>query len=293
MKLFAMDNNKINLTQEQLKKIANYIQKEGGILLDKNRLMRFKRKLENVLIQNDIKNFQDFYHRLRFKKDVHLKQEIFNAVTINETYFWRENNQFDYLANILLPTYITQGKPQNIRILTAPCSSGEEVYSIVFAILENREVFNNLNIELIGIDIDSFMITKAKRAIYTKRSVEKLPKKYLKKYFKEINSFYHLDRKLRNYANFLQGNIFDTNFINKLGKFDIIFSRNMLIYFNDNDKQKAIEIFHRLLNSNGIIFLGHADTNMINHKLFIPLKTGLHIYKKDYIQNDLNNTNQN
>lgn len=280
MKLFVMDNNKINLTQEQLKKIAGYIQKEGGISLDKNRLMRFKRKLENVFIQNNITNFQDFYHRLRFKKDTHLKQEVFNAITINETYFWRESDQFEYLTNILLPTYIIQNKLQNIRILTSPCSSGEEVYSIMFTILENKEVFNRLNIELIGIDIDSMMIEKAKRAVYTKRSIEKLPKKYLQKYFQKINSFYHLDNKLRNYASFLQGNIFDTNFINKLGKFDIIFSRNMLIYFSDKDKQKAFEIFHKLLKLNGILFLGHADANKIDHKIFTPLKTGLHIYKR-------------
>ena len=275
-----MLRNDFRFSQEQLGKIADLIRKEAGITLDEKRLMRFRRKIEEVAEKNALFDFSAFYHRLRYQKDHELLQEIVNAVTINETYFWRESDQFEYLARELLPCYINGKEMRHVRILVAPCSSGEEVYSIMFAILDNEKILERLNIEIVGIDIDSSMIQKARDAVYSPRSVEKLPRKYLHSYFQKVGGFYHLKKELRILATFLQANIFNETLQEKLGRFDIVFSRNMLIYFNDEDKQKTFEIFHTLLKPGGVLFLGHADANRIDRKLFVPIAKGSHIYRK-------------
>ena len=270
----------IDLTFEQLKKLAEYIHKEAGIFLEEEKLRRFKRKIEAIFIKNHVEDFNTFYHQLRFMHNEKFIQELINAVTVNETYFWREHEQFHILVKEVLPLYVKTSSIETIRILVAPTSSGEELYSLMLSILEDEQLLNSLNIELIGIDIDSQMVAKAKQGIYTKRSVEKLPHTLLKKYFHKIGDLYQLDKKLIKSVHFTQVNIFDTQAMSKLGKFDIIFSRNMLIYFNQIDKQKAYTLFYNLLKERAYLFLGHADANKIDKSKFQAMKNGLHIYRK-------------
>ncbi len=271
----------IVLRRDELEKLANFLQKQNGIKMSSEKLQRFKRKIEEVFIKYKIDDFAHFYHRLKYLNDETLIQDLTNAVTINETYFWREHEQFSTLSQEVLPTYIKKGMLNRVRILVSPCSSGEELYSIMFAILESGDLLSKLNIELVGIDIDSKMILKAKSGLYVKRSVEKLPSTTLNKYFTKIANLYKIDENITSNATFIQANIFDTKTLEKLGKFDIVFSRNMLIYFSEADKQKCYSTFHNLLNKDGYLFLGHADANSINKTLFTTIKRGEHLYKRN------------
>jgi len=276
-----MVQNRVDLTIDELKKVGAFVHKHTGVYLEDEKLKRFKRKVEDILIKNSIDNFSNFYHKIRFQKDEKLTQELINAVTINETYFWREYEQFEILSKEILPKIVENStSTPHIRILVLPTSSGEELYSIMISILEEGSVIERANIEIIGIDIDSDMIKKAKRGVYTKRSVDKLPKDILERYFRKAGELYQIDSNLIKYANFLHANLFDLSLQAKLGSFDIIFSRNMLIYFNMDDKTKALEIFYKLLKKEGYLFLGHADANGIDKKRFQPIKTGFHIFKK-------------
>jgi len=273
-------DKKVNLTNEELEKLAGFLQKKIGICLESSKLLRFKRKIEDILIQRGIDNFNIFYHQLRFTCDAELIQDLINAVTVNETYFWREHEQFKTLVKEVLPLYIQKGSMPRVRILVSPCSSGEELYSIMLAILQEGTLLDRLNIEMIGIDIDSSMIHKAKQALYSKRSIDRLPKDILQKYFTKVGNFYQLDKAIRDSARFMQANIFDETLDKKLGTFDIIFSRNMLIYFNSHDKQRSFQVFHKLLKKDSYLFLGHADANEIDRRLFMPVKSGFHLFKR-------------
>jgi chemotaxis protein methyltransferase CheR len=124
------------------------------------------------------------------------------------------------------------------------------------------------------------MIAKAKQGVYSKRSVEKLPRYMRERYFTQIGNSYKIDDSLRKAATFLQANIFDSSISEKLGHFDILFSRNMLIYFNIFDKRRAFETFYELLKPNAYLFLGHADASQIDKRVFHPLKATSHIYQK-------------
>ncbi|NPA65923.1 MAG: protein-glutamate O-methyltransferase CheR [Epsilonproteobacteria bacterium] len=275
-----MDNYKpeVTLSIEEMQKLAEFLKKRIGIHLDEDKIRRFKKKIELLMLKHHITSFSSFYHRIRFAKDEVLLQDLINSVTVNETYFWREHQQFEILANEILPALAKQKK--DIRILVAPTSSGEEVYSIMFAILEEGRVIEKANIEMVGIDIDSNMIRKAKVGLYTQRSVEKLPKYMREKYFKKVGTYYQIDDMFKQNAKFLQANIFDEELSQKLKTFDIVFSRNMLIYFDKKEKEKVFNLFYKILDPKGYLFLGHADANGIDKTMFKPIKSGFHIYQK-------------
>ena len=266
------------LDRNDLERLAAFVKKEFGISLDEQKLKRLTKKIETLMHRHGIEDFNVLYHKVRYSKDEVLLQELINTVTINETYFWRESEQFRILAEEILPDIAKIKK--KIRILVAPTSSGEELYSIMFAIMEQREIIERCDIEMIGIDIDSSVIRKAKVGLYTHRSVEKLPKQMLEKYFKKMGEYYKLDDFFIQNAEFLQANIFDASLIEKLGKFDIIFSRNMLIYFEKDEKNKVYEVFLKLLYPGGYLFLGHADANGIDKSVFQPIKSGFQIYQR-------------
>lgn len=266
------------LRHQELERLYAFIKKEFGISFDEEKRQRFAKKIKTLMQKYAIEDFNVFYHKIRYKKDDELLQELISVVTINETYFWRENEQFEIFVKDVLPN-IAKTK-HKIRILVAPTSSGEELYSIMFAILEENNVIKERDIEMVGIDIDANMIRKAKVGLYSRRSVDKLPKKFLEKYFKKVGNYYKIDDFFIKNAKFLQANIFDEALIEKVGCFDVVFSRNMLIYFDFEEKAKAYEVFLKLLIPNGYLFLGHADANGIDKNLFESVKSGFQIYKK-------------
>ncbi len=273
-------DSKINLTQEELEKLAEYLQKNIGIHLESQKLLRFKRKIEEIFLKHKIESFSTFYHRLRFLNSETLIQDLTNAVTVNETYFWREHEQFNLLSKEVLPQFIEASGLKTVRILVSPCSSGEELYSIMLSILDTPGLIERLNIEMVGIDIDSTMIQKAKTGLYSKRSVDKLPKHLLEKYFTKVGMLYQVDKSLTHAAKFIQINIFDEGIQERLGEYDVLFSRNMLIYFNARDKQRCFKTFWSLMKKDAKLFLGHADANNIDKKLFTPIKNGFHVFRK-------------
>ena len=269
------------LDRNELERIAALIRQRSGIALEEGKLQRACRKIEAVMRRHGMASFHPFYHALRFEGNEALMQELINAITINETYFWREHRQFEICCKKTLPHLDREKEAgEAIRILVAPCSSGEELYSIVMAILEEGTVIKKRNIEIVGIDIDSAMIAKAKRGCYTRRSVEKLPESFLRKYFRKKEGLYCLDEIIKNAATFLTGNIFDEALIKRLGKFDILFSRNMLIYFDDKEKEVCFDRFTDLLKEDGYLFLGHADAHRIDRKRFVPHEEGMQLFCK-------------
>ncbi|WP_291950541.1 protein-glutamate O-methyltransferase CheR [Campylobacter sp.] len=178
-----------------------------------------------------------------------LKQEIMNFITVCETYFFRELEQLKdvvfYVKNL--------GRPVNI--LCAPCSSGEEVYSL--AILASENFVKDMNI--VGIDINKNMIDRCSKMIYSERSVSRLSIVEKKRFFEAKDDMYHLKKEtLTCRCRFELCNVFDDALF-RLGKFDIILSRNMMIYFDRDFKIKLMERFHKILNKDGRVYPGNSD----------------------------------
>jgi chemotaxis protein methyltransferase CheR len=187
---------------------------------------------------NDLLNY--------LQRDEEIRQLFINYVTTNETYFFREYSQIETLVKLAF---------NGMKILCLPCASGEEPYSIAISLVEA----NITDFTILAIDINDDVLKKAESGIYKTRSVSKLPNKLLTKYFIKDENQYVLDSKIKSFVEFKRFNIFDTKIVG-LGKFDYIFSRNMLIYFDKATKIKAQEILYSLSkNQNQPIFFGHAD----------------------------------
>jgi chemotaxis protein methyltransferase CheR len=174
--------------------------------------------------------------------------------------------------------------PKNdvLRILCAPSSSGEEPYTIALNLLNEKKILAERDIELVGIDIDSKIIEKAKQGVYNKRSIQFIPNHLLKKYFDINGTDFYIKDMIKGAVNFKVVNIMNKVKIKQLGKFDIIFSRNMLIYFDDESKREVGVTFYDLLKSDGYIFLGHADKMSRISSLFKTERIGKSLVYQKY-----------
>ena len=250
------------LTKENFAKIGEFIYRKSGIFLEENKHFdKLAKYVDKRAAELEVENFRKYFFKLRFDdKNGEEFQELMNAVTVNETYFFREKDQFEVLANKILPElHKTLPTSRSIRILSSPCSTGEEPYSMILHIVEEGDIVEKRDIEVVGIDIDSTVIQKAIQAKYTDRSVHAIPKNILAKWFKKKNLGYELGDDLQGSVDFQVANVFDKAQMRKLGKFDVIFSRNMLIYFDDASRKEVAMTFYDMLNPGGYVLLGHAE----------------------------------
>ena len=264
----------MKLTIKEFKKLCDVVYRKTGIFIEEKKFEILGRKIESMAEKKGFSDFREFFHALRFK-DKNLFQELINTVTVNETYFFRENYQFESLINYILPKLHTS-KPKNevIRILCAPSSTGEEPYSIALHLLDEGKLVEERDFEIIGIDIDSNVLEKARKGIFSKRSVQFVPPHLLKEYFTPVGYNYKIADFLTDVVTFKQVNVMDKFKIKRLGKFDVIFSRNMLIYFDDASRREVAMSFYEMLNPKGYVFLGHAESMNRIVSVFKTLKLG-------------------
>jgi len=250
------------LSKENFAKIGEFVYRKSGIYLeDDKHFDKLSKYIDKRTAELDVDSFRKYFFKLRFDdKEGEEFQELMNAITVNETYFFREKDQFEVLVNSIMPELhkrLPANKP--LRILSSPCSTGEEPYSIILHIVEEGKVVEERDIEVVGIDIDSTVIKKANAAKYTDRSVHAIPKNILGKWFKKKALGYELSEDLQGTVDFQVANVFDKAQMRKLGKFDVIFSRNMLIYFDDASRKEVAMTFYDMLNPGGYVLLGHAE----------------------------------
>jgi len=250
------------LSSENFLKISEFIYRKSGIHLEEDKhYEKIAKYIDKRADELEVDNFRKYFFKLRFEdKDGEEFQELMNAVTVNETYFFREKDQFEVLVDHILPE-LDKIMPKNrpLRILSSPCSTGEEPYSMILHMVEEGELIERRDIEVVGIDIDSTVIQKAQKAFYSDRSVHAIPPHILGEWFDKKKLGYQLGDDLLGTVDFQVANIFDKVAMRKLGKFDVIFSRNMLIYFDDASRKEVAMTFYDMLNPRGYVLLGHAE----------------------------------
>ncbi len=250
------------LSKENFVKLGEFIYRKSGIYLEQDKHFdKLAKYIDKRAKELGFDNFRKYFFKLRFEdKDGLEFQELMNAITVNETYFFREKDQFEVLVNKILPELHSKMPPSKpLRILSSPCSTGEEPYSMILHIVEEGVVVEERDIEVVGIDIDSTVIKKAQAARYSDRSIHAIPKTILNKWFVKKSLGYELGEELQGSVDFQVANIFDKAQMRKLGKFDVIFSRNMLIYFDDASRKEVAMTFYDMLNPGGYVLLGHAE----------------------------------
>lgn len=228
--------------------IAAYFKEQTGVSFDKQTSI-LKNKVSIFCRQRKIYAFSDLLDKISY--ETVLRQELIDHLTTNETFFYREFKQIEEIVTLV------KGLHTDVRILCAPSATGEEPYSIAIALLEAGISKDHLSI--VGIDINSDAIEKAQEAIYKEQNVRNLSQAIRQRYFTQRDGDYLLDKEIKTLVTFRQINLFDPAFL-QLGRFDIILSRNMLIYFDQKTKIKAKRILETLRkDQTRPIFFGHAD----------------------------------
>lgn len=249
------------ITQTDFEKFREFFYRKTGIQFETSkRYFVDKRLIERIELTGST-SFRNYFTMLRFEASGEELQHLTNLMTVNETYFFREEYQFQCLVKSILPDIVsrkTDKKP--IRIWVMPSSSGEEPYSIALYLLEYWAAINDWDIELIASDIDTKILAKARAGQYSARSVQQLPEKLLRKYFKRNAEGYQICDDLRDAIEFTRVNLSDRSDTRAYRDFDVIFCRNLLIYFDDVSRKTAAETFFDAMKPGGYICLGHSES---------------------------------
>ncbi len=190
------------------------------------------------------------------------REDLINAFTINESYFYREDHQFAALSQHILPGIVASKRPGDlVRIWSMPCATGEEAYSIAIWLLENWQMVDAYNIEIVGSDIDSAALAAAREGWFGTKALARLSNEILASYFTaERNQRRKIIDDLRESVHFVPANVIDRETLVGIGKFDIVFCRNLLIYFDAQSRRTAVANLHEAMNPGGYICLGHSES---------------------------------
>lgn len=253
--------DKITISDQDYARFSEYFYRKTGILFENSKRYFVDKRLVERVEATESHSFLSYFSMLRFSQGDSELQTLINLMTVNETYFFREEYQFKCLVNSMLNELITHKKPHEpIRIWSVPSSSGEEAYSIVIYLLEHWPALQQWDVEVISSDIDTDIIHKAEKGIYSQRSVQNLSDTLLKKYFRKVRDGYQIIDDLREAVQFTRVNLMNEQSVRGYQQFDVVFCRNLLIYFDDVSRRMAADTLYDALNPGGFVCLGHSES---------------------------------
>lgn len=264
------------ITDVEFAKFCEFFYRKTGIQFQENKKYYVERRIAERIAKTGCESFRDYFTFVRFQVSGEELQFLVNSMTVNETYFFREDYQFNALVTGILPAIArTKSQRDPIRLWSIPCSSGEEPYSIAISILENWAHSDSWDIEIHASDIDSKILAEARAGIYGARSVQRVPPHQMSRYFvtRDDGSFQIRDE-LRESIDFSLVNVVDPAQTRRFRNMDIIFCRNMLIYFDDVARRDTVEMFYEVLAPGGFVCLGHSESMSRMTSLFVPRKFG-------------------
>lgn len=253
------------LGDEEFRLLRDLIHRYCGIFFDdSSRLILEKRLLRRVEALN-LTSYRDYYHYLRYDEQRSREfVELMDILTTNETYFFREEYQLRAFTDEILPEIHERKSKVGdrfLRIWSAGCSTGEEPYTISMLLLDKPE-FRDWRVEIIGTDISQRVLQIARRGVYGKSAFRATPERYIIRHFIEEEGGMRISDPVRERVSFSQFNLMDAQRLMLLGKMDLIFCRNVIIYFDQEAKRQVIDSFYRMLNDYGFLLLGHAESLM-------------------------------
>jgi chemotaxis protein methyltransferase CheR len=256
---------KVSLSLKAFETWRRYIYDSTGIYFQDNKKYLLESRLQKRISHLNLASFEAYLDFVKFNPSGSAEiKYLYEAITINETFFFRNQPQLDALVTSILPEVISSkeklGK-NKIRIWSAASSSGEEAYSIAMMINDLvKPKYPNIDFEIVGTDISNAVVDVARRGSYKEYSVRNTPPYYLKKYFKTNGSSFDLDTKIKSMAYFKLLNLYDDLSMRTMINFDVIFCANVLIYFDQTSKIKVINHLYNSLYKGGYLFIGYSET---------------------------------
>jgi chemotaxis protein methyltransferase CheR len=255
------DSYAVHISAEQVQRFCEFLYRRTGMSFADSKRYFIDRRLEDRITATGSSSFQEYFSLLRTDADQEI-EHLINSFTVNETYFYREEYQLRCMTTSLLDAIVRKRKPgATLRIWSIPCSTGEEPYSIALWLMENWPQVDSYNIEIVGSDIDTRALKAAAEGIYGDRALMRLSRDIIGRYFGPVTGGnYQIDERLRNSIEFTRANLIDTRDMTRYRDFDLIFCRNVLIYFDDASRRLAAENLYDCLRPGGYICLGHSES---------------------------------
>lgn len=276
--------NTFKLSETEAREFADFFYRHTGIAFAETKFGLLQTQVSHALKRMGYETFTDAMASLKSPRGTPHLQEIVNALTINETYFYREKYQFEALAEALLPQ-MTSSSPRGsqVRIWSLPCSTGEEPYSISIFLRENWPGWHIFRTQIFGSDIDTNVLKTAVRGHYTARAISRMPKELHTRYFKEqpCGTRFALNREVADNVTFNQVNLTDRKMTSTMQGMDVIFCRNVLIYLDDAARRTAVKNLYDCLKPGGCLLLGHSETMSWMSSIFkVERLGGSVVYRK-------------
>ncbi len=248
----------MNVTDFEM--IAQLLKERSGLALNKDKAYLLESRLNPVARKWSFAGFDELAQALRNNMDEALLVDVTEAMTTNESFFFRDQKPFEQFRDMILPYMLeNRASKRSFRIWSAACSSGQEPYTLAMLLKEMEQKFTGWNIEIMATDLSNEILDKAKEGLYSQFEVQRgLPIQLLVKYFKQVGDRWEIDEGIRKMVKFRQFNLLDSP--TPLGKFDVVFCRNVLIYFEMPNKTKVLEAIANLMPPDGFLYLGGAET---------------------------------
>lgn len=248
-------------TENEFRKLCEYLYRRTGMIFTEAKRYYVERRIWERMAATHSSSFAAYFARLRTDKEAEIQQFV-NAFTVNETYFYREDYQLKCLTSDLMAQRVREKHSGDmIRIWSAACSTGEEAYSIAMWLLENWPSVDEYAIEIVGSDIDTRVLALARAGTYDKRALMRLSPELIGKYFDALpGGRWQISAQLRDSVSFTSVNLVDPGQTWSHGRFDVVFCRNVLIYFDDASRRVAAENLFESLLPGGFICLGHTES---------------------------------
>lgn len=258
--------------------LSGLLKERSGLDLSKDKLYLLESRLIPLARKRGMTGLDELVTAVRTKNEESLLAAVTEAMTTNESSFFRDIKPFEMFRKVVLPKFLEQrADKRSIRIWCAAASTGQEPYSLAISLREEAEALAGWRVEIVATDLSTEVLEKAKAGMYSQFEVQRgLPIQLLMKYFKQSNEMWQIDDSIRAMVKFRELNLL--NDFAMLGAFDIIFCRNVLIYFDQPTKRDVLERMYRLMPADGALFLGGAETVLGVTDSFKPVEGNRGVY---------------
>ncbi|RDI57340.1 CheR family methyltransferase [Microvirga subterranea] len=248
------------LTADEIRRLCEFLYRRTGMIFGESKRYYIERRVADRMASSGFRSFPAYFSHV--EADEGEVELLINIFTVNETYFYREEHQLRCLGRSLLPDIVRHRQPGDlVRIWSVPCSTGEEPYSIAIWLLENWPMVDAYHIEIVGSDIDTRALMEAEAGDYGERALSRLPPDVIEHYFEPSHDGHRrLIQDLRESVKFTATNLVDAASVAEQGRFDIVFCRNVLIYFDDASRLLAANNLYDAINPGGYLCLGHTES---------------------------------
>lgn len=252
------------MSDEEFKLLSDFIRNYAGLVFTGAQKALFQKRVKKRMDANKLINAKEYYHLLRFdrNKNDELK-ELINLITVNETYFFREAPQMEVFKKELLPALKRyKEKEKRIRIWSAACSIGAEPYTLAMLIYESGLFLSgDWKIEIFGTDINTNALNKARKGVYSPSAFRVTKEKMKKKFFEhKSGGLLEIKRFIKHMVKYSQVNLFNPSQMSLMRNMDLIFCRNVMIYFDAEVKKKVAEMLYNSLSSQGYLVIGQTES---------------------------------